>query len=417
MTLYLRFVFSLFLLFSPSLWAAKTYVVLEPVKVYSQPDGEVIETWPANTIFTSASEDLVWIKVTGYVPETGWQPLRPVRYIRQSDTVKQKPTRYENAPNAVIYQTLKSRPSHAKAYRLLEPVTGYQHQPSKWEIEAKAELQSAPAKSTSNLGSEDTSLSMNKDKALQPVELENGYTFTSSYQNGHEIKVSGYFPDGKWQALNPAIWLKKPVRLQDRTKPTQYFRAHNSKRFAVIDKTKFELVVYEVNGGKQTKILKAPVALGYDRCLSKEKGGKCYYTPEGKYEIEFKLFDADGINWCIPKKMEVEFKDKIAKGERCWRGIMGNHALHFGNSLFLHGTSSPKSIGSRSTHGCVRLRNEDISMVYRLLDKGDQVLISETPEKFDLIALATQQNNLKHIKHHVSGKQPKITLIEINSPN
>ncbi|WP_370661018.1 L,D-transpeptidase [Psychrosphaera algicola] len=41
---------------------------------------------------------------------------------------------------------------------------------------------------------------------------------------------------------------------------------------------------------------------------------------------------------------------------------MGNHAMHFGNSLFLHGTSNPRSIGSRTTHGCVRLRNSDIEV-------------------------------------------------------
>jgi hypothetical protein len=149
--------------------------------------------------------------------------------------------------------------------------------------------------------------------------------------------------------------------------------------------------------------------------LSAAKGGKCYYTSEGEYEIEFKLFDADGIEWCVPKKMEAEFKEKIARGERCWRGIMGKHALHFGNSLFLHGTSNPRSIGSRSTHGCVRLRNSDITVLYRLLSNGDKVLISETPEEFDLIAMAEAPSATPVEEKRPVKKQAQITLIELTT--
>ena len=86
--------------------------------------------------------------------------------------------------------------------------------------------------------------------------------------------------------------------------------------------------------------------------------------------------------------MRGEFKEKLARGENCWRGIMGRHALHFGDSLFLHGTSNPSSIGSRTTHGCVRLRNADIDIIYRLMKEGDKVIVSADPGSLDLVKLA-----------------------------
>jgi len=86
--------------------------------------------------------------------------------------------------------------------------------------------------------------------------------------------------------------------------------------------------------------------------------------------------------------------------------------------LFLHGTSNPNSIGSRSTHGCVRLRNNDISLLYRLLQKGDSVLISEQPEEFDLVALAAKPEELQRgeleleAPKSMPAKTTKVTLIE-----
>lgn len=341
-------VFVLNLALSPACQAingAKTYLTKSEVALYDKPNGEVIDTWPSHTLFTSISNDSVWITVSGHFPEGEWQPLQPHGYIEASANLEERFPETDTAGPTIFHvpeeQLFGPNKRAAKAYRLLESATVFNR---RGEIVGQWQA---------------------------------GTNFTSAFENEDAIKATGHFPDGTWAKLPEPVWLIKPIKLQDRTQPKLAPRLDTIQRFVVIDKTNFNLTLFEQGESdhQPTPLITAPVALGYDRCLPAEKGGECYYTPEGEFEIEFKLFDTDGIQWCIPKKMEAEFADKIARGERCWRGIMGQHAMHFGNSLFLHGTSNPNSIGSRTTHGCVRLRNSDIALLYRLLQEGDKVII------------------------------------------
>jgi len=367
-------------------WAAKTYVTLDKVDVLDSPNGSVVASWPKKTLFTSPSESDSWVTVSGHFPDGTWQPLETNVFIKKSQMLKTRTPYQHKSARTIVYKVLKKVGTDAKAYKLLEDTEIHFSEPvvgtdSSNEVEVVDQVDEAlePVE--------------DKTQSAEPVEptmWSKDTVFTSTYENKDFIKVSGYFPKEGWQRLEKPIWIKKPVKVQDRTQPRKYERHKSSKRFVIIDKKRFELSVYEVVDGEKHKLMRTPVALGYDRCLPESKGGKCYYTPEGEFEIEFKLFDPDGIQWCIPPKMSGEFKSKIERGERCSRGAMGNYAMHFGNSYFLHGTSNPNSIGGRTTHGCVRLRNPDIEMVYQMLSNGDKVLISDTPDDFDLIALAGQ---------------------------
>ncbi len=388
------FIYLVMLLMSSMSWAAKTYITLDRVEVFDSPNGSVVSIWPKRTLFTSSSESGLWVTVSGYFPDKTWQQLESTLFIKKSDKLKlRKPYQHKSA-RTIIYKTLKKVGSDAKAYKLLADTEIFFHEPGSLNVESSSMEtthieNSTTEEQTSTLNeTEYLSGKMDSVNPEEPRIWSKDTVFTSTYENDEFIKASGYFPQEGWQRLEKPIWIKKPVKVQDRTQPRKYERDKNSKRFAIIDKKRFELSVYEVVDGEKHKLMRTPVALGYDRCLSEAKGGKCYYTPEGEFEVEFKLFDPDGINWCIPPKMSIEFKNKIARGERCSRGTMGNYAMHFGNSYFLHGTSNPSSIGGRTTHGCVRLRNPDIEMVYQMLRNGDKVLISENPEEFDLIALA-----------------------------
>jgi lipoprotein-anchoring transpeptidase ErfK/SrfK len=46
-----------------------------------------------------------------------------------------------------------------------------------------------------------------------------------------------------------------------------------------------------------------------------------------------------------------------------------------GEGYALHGTDNPASIGRSVSHGCVRLRNEDISALYEMVEVGTPVYI------------------------------------------
>lgn len=397
-------------------WAAKTYLTLDSVAVLDSPNGAIVEQWDKRTLFTSDFESDEWITISGHFPKGQWQPLETDLFIKKSEPLKLRIPYKENSARTIVYRALHTVGVDAKRYKLLADTTVYFYNPQTVKLDSPSEAEvisneTESALSTESNKAESTNVQLvspkpvstqsvnhevEKSESIKDVPAKTtiwkkGTVFTSAIEDRYVIKATGYVSESSWKPLDKPVWIKKSSKYQDRTKPLKYERKSGSKRFAVIDKKRFELSVYEVVDGKKEKLMRTPVALGFDRCLPEEKGGKCYYTPEGEFEVEFQLFDPDGINWCIPPKMSGEFKNKIAKGERCSRGTMGNFAMHFGNSYFLHGTSNPNSIGGRTTHGCIRLRNPDIEMVYQMLKNGDKVLISETPEKFDLFALAGQK--------------------------
>ncbi|MEP7381439.1 MAG: L,D-transpeptidase [Gemmatimonadota bacterium] len=61
--------------------------------------------------------------------------------------------------------------------------------------------------------------------------------------------------------------------------------------------------------------------------------------------------------------------------QRRFPGVVGTHRLNLGDGYALHGTDVPSSIGSAASHGCVRLRNEDIETLYRIVPVGTPVYI------------------------------------------
>lgn len=336
--------------------AAKTFITKQEVSILTTPNGEQATIWPIDTTFTGTELDEYWVEISGVVSEGMWQPLELHRYVAISNAIAVKPNKQQGS-KTVIYQALKGGSNKAKTYRVVGDTIAYLTKPQ------------------ANYRSEYETWIDSKE-------------FTSAYEDAEFIKATGNISDLGWEAFDRPRWIKKPAKVQDITLPRSFIREPDAVRLAVIDKSDFHLVLYEVIGNKVNKIMKTPVALGYDKCLPAEKGGQCYYTPEGEFEIDFKLFDPSGIQWCVPPKMRGEFKEKLARGENCWRGIMGRHALHFGDSLFLHGTSNPSSIGSRTTHGCVRLRNADIDIIYRLMKEGDKVIVTADPNALDLVKLA-----------------------------
>ena len=61
--------------------------------------------------------------------------------------------------------------------------------------------------------------------------------------------------------------------------------------------------------------------------------------------------------------------------QRKYPGVLGTHRLNLGDGYALHGTDAPTSIGQAVSHGCVRLRNEDIDYLYSMVATGTPVYI------------------------------------------
>jgi hypothetical protein len=61
--------------------------------------------------------------------------------------------------------------------------------------------------------------------------------------------------------------------------------------------------------------------------------------------------------------------------QRKYAGLLGTHRLYLGDGYALHGTNNPASIGQAVSHGCIRLRNEDIALLYDRVAVGTPVYI------------------------------------------
>ena len=61
--------------------------------------------------------------------------------------------------------------------------------------------------------------------------------------------------------------------------------------------------------------------------------------------------------------------------QRRYKGVLGTRRLYLGDGYGIHGTDHPESIGHAASHGCVRLRNEDIEKLYDMVPVGTVVYI------------------------------------------
>lgn len=65
----------------------------------------------------------------------------------------------------------------------------------------------------------------------------------------------------------------------------------------------------------------------------------------------------------------------VGTAARQFPDVLGTHRLNLGDGYALHGTQQVKQLGQNASHGCVRLRNEDIAQLYQMASVGDEVII------------------------------------------
>lgn len=65
----------------------------------------------------------------------------------------------------------------------------------------------------------------------------------------------------------------------------------------------------------------------------------------------------------------------INTNQRRYPGVLGANRLYLGDGYGIHGTDVPTSIGRGASHGCVRVRNEDIETLFRIVPVGTPVYI------------------------------------------
>lgn len=108
-------------------------------------------------------------------------------------------------------------------------------------------------------------------------------------------------------------------------------------------------------------------------------GGGAVITTEGT-DVVTKYPDGRDVPFETKEGKEIVANGKVVippfgTNQRKYLGTLGVNRLYLGDGYGLHGTDEPESIGRAASHGCVRMRNEDIETLFRIVPIGTVVYI------------------------------------------
>ena len=110
--------------------------------------------------------------------------------------------------------------------------------------------------------------------------------------------------------------------------------------------------------------------------LKTEKGKVWVFkTPRGKRTIQGKIANPSWKrpDWSfIEEGSPVPPKDDPSRWES---GVLGDYALGIGDGYLIHGTIYKRFLGMPVTHGCVRLNDADLKVIFNTLNIGSKVYI------------------------------------------
>jgi hypothetical protein len=95
---------------------------------------------------------------------------------------------------------------------------------------------------------------------------------------------------------------------------------------------------------------------------------------------EVGVIDSQGPTKFVDKNLHLIFDDvlyipPVGTENRKVNGTLGKYKLMLGDGFLFHGTPLKNSIGLAATHGCIRLRDEDIEWMYENVPVGTKVYI------------------------------------------
>lgn len=190
----------------------------------------------------------------------------------------------------------------------------------------------------------------------KPQPGDSGYHFSGREEIEHYLKTS---PDAKRFAggILPVIAADAPEYAD---KLISQLASYS--KFIVVDKAGMKVILYDKYG----HVLKS-----YGMACAKNYGTKHAKadsrTPEGFFSVQGKY---DSTEWLYTDDDGNTSQVKGQFGPRFIRLKIPNTS-----QIGIHGTGAPWSIGHRTSHGCIRITNENILELYELVEKGMPVIV------------------------------------------
>jgi lipoprotein-anchoring transpeptidase ErfK/SrfK len=186
--------------------------------------------------------------------------------------------------------------------------------------------------------------------------------------SGHRTEISNN-PELKKDAA-----YKKQITLMSKN-IQQLTRKHNAytsgQSYIVINTTDNKFALY-----KNKKLVREGLcSSGANKILKSEKKTYVFKTPKGKFSITGKRKNPywHRSDWdFIEQGLPVPPKDHPSRWEAY---VLGDYALDLVDGYMIHGTIYKRLMGMPVTHGCVRLGDDDLEIVFNTLNIGSKVYI------------------------------------------
>lgn len=187
--------------------------------------------------------------------------------------------------------------------------------------------------------------------------------------SGQETEITNN-PELKQEAA-----YKKQVSLMSRD-IQRYSRKYNAftsgQSYIVINTTDNRFFLY-----RNKKLIREGFCSSGSYTLLQTEGDKqwIFKTPKGKYWIQGKTTNPvwKKPDWAfVEEGIPIPSKDDFSRYEY---GVLGDYALAIGDGYLIHGTIYKRFLGMPVTHGCVRLNDEDLEVIFNTLSIGSKVYI------------------------------------------
>jgi lipoprotein-anchoring transpeptidase ErfK/SrfK len=196
---------------------------------------------------------------------------------------------------------------------------------------------------------------------LVPVLQEKASAYKTEITNDKELKKEAVY--------------KKQISLmiRDVERLSRKYNAYTSgQSYIVINTTDNRFMLY-----RNKKLIREGFCSSGSYTMLQTEGNRqwIFKTPKGKYWIQGKTTNPvwKKPDWAfVEEGLPIPPKDDFSRYEY---GVLGDYALAIGDGYLIHGTLYKRFLGMPVTHGCVRLNDEDLKVIFNTLSIGSKVYI------------------------------------------
>ncbi|MBI2792739.1 MAG: L,D-transpeptidase family protein [Gammaproteobacteria bacterium] len=183
---------------------------------------------------------------------------------------------------------------------------------------------------------------------------------------GRRYDMGGY----EMVEANPGVNYLEPNRGTRIVVPSRFVLPDTPRKGIVINLSEMRLYYYHPDG---VHVSTYPVGVGQEG----------WNTPLGTTTVTRKR---EHPTWVVPDSILANHEAHGQPIEKVWpagpNNPLGDYAMNTGfKSIVIHGSPYPKGVGVRSSHGCIRMLNEDVEQLFKMVQVGTPVNIIHQPTK------------------------------------